>query len=284
MNREIMQSGGIYQIVNTVNGKRYVGSAKCLHTRKCTHFSALSLGKHHSRHLQSAVKKNGLDAFRFEPLAVCAAEDLLVYEQAAIDGLNPEYNTCRVAGNTLGVECSDETRAKIRNALIGRKLTAEHRLSISLGGMGRVPTEEALVNIRRAAMLKAEDPEWRRKVSEGKKGIPCSAAHRESISKTKTGVPAKLSEEGRLRKNAKIAEANRVREITDLHRQNSSIAQQNRPGVERFEFRGEHRTVLSLAEEFSIGRHVVRKRLNAGWDIERAVTQPTRRSKRNGNT
>jgi len=67
-----------------------------------------------------------------------------------------------------------------------------------------------------------------------------------------------------------------IRVLYDRAKSTASIAQKTRESVERFLFRGEHRTVLSLAEEFGRCRHVIRKRINAGWDVERAVMQPTR--------
>src|SRR5574343_274554 len=100
---KMIRRGGFYQILNAANGKRYVGSAKCFYTRKGKHFSALRLGQHHARHLQAAFQKYGIEAFSFDVLLVCAQEDLLFYEQRAIDVLRPEYNSSPTAGNTLGV-------------------------------------------------------------------------------------------------------------------------------------------------------------------------------------
>lgn len=62
---------GIYEIVNTVNGKRYIGSAKKFKIRWSKHVSALRLCKHHSRHLQAAWNKYGEAAFKFLPILTC---------------------------------------------------------------------------------------------------------------------------------------------------------------------------------------------------------------------
>lgn len=51
-------SSGIYEIVNTINGKRYVGSAVSLKRRWVDHRRDLRAGKHHSRHLQNAWAKS----------------------------------------------------------------------------------------------------------------------------------------------------------------------------------------------------------------------------------
>jgi len=279
----MIRQGGVYQIVNTENGKRYIGSAKCFHVRKGKHLSALGIGNHHAKHLQAAFRKYGSDVFSFNILLVCSPEDLLFYEQRAIDRLQPEYNSSPTAGNTLGVRCDPERRRKISVAHTGKVLTEEHRRSISLGNMGRTPSEETRIKLVAAAQGRAKDPEWRRKVSEGKLGKPLSEEHKAALSNAKKGVPANLSEEARLSKNKKIGEANRVRTISDACRRNMGAAQRTCARVERFEFEGEMFTVLDLAEKFGVDRHVLRKRLNAGWDIARAVTQPTKVLRRHGN-
>ena len=65
------ERSGIYAIVNTVNGKRYVGSAKRFRTRWNAHRAALNKGLHHSRHLQSAWNKYGAEAFVFTIIEFC---------------------------------------------------------------------------------------------------------------------------------------------------------------------------------------------------------------------
>lgn len=273
------KASGIYQIRNTVNGKRYIGSAKSFHTRWAKHRSTLRQGKHHSRRLQNAYNKHGKKAFVFEILMVCVKEDLLFYEQRALDRLQPKYNMSPTAGNTLGVACGPERRRKIGEVHKGKVLTEEHKKAISEGSKGRRPTPETLEKLKAASQRKAADPEFCRKVSEGKKGKACSEAHKAAISASKKGKPANLSEEGRLRKNAKIAEANRTRTITDQHRENASKAQRDRTTVERFELHGELLTVLEMSERYDVSRHTLRKRINAGWTVERAVETPSRKYK-----
>jgi group I intron endonuclease len=276
----MIQRSGIYQIVNSENGKRYVGSAKNFHVRSSKHSSSLGLGKHHSKHLQAAFIKYGADKFEFKILLVCAPEDLLFYEQRAIDTLKPEYNMSPTAGNTLGTPCSAEKRAKISASHTGKVRTPEHRAAIALGGIGRIPTDEARVNLRAAARLKAADPEWRKKLSEGKIGKPLSEAHRKKLSDMRKGVPATLSEEGRLRKNRKISDANRVRPISDAMRLNCSEAQKNRSDVARYSYRGESKTLLQLSEICGLLKVTIRHRVvHLGWSVERAVDTPSRKAK-----
>jgi group I intron endonuclease len=130
---------GIYEILNTVNGKRYIGSALNICQRWARHRTQLNRGDHHSHILQRAWVKHGAAAFEFRILEECAKADLIKVEQRFIDELKPRYNICKKAGSALGVKRSKETiermsgrtvsvetRAKIAASLKGRKLPLEH--------------------------------------------------------------------------------------------------------------------------------------------------------------
>lgn len=114
----------IYEIVNTVNGNRYVGSTITTRTRWNVHRAKLRAGTHHSRHLQAAWLKYGENSFEFRVIQHCASGDLLQLEQAAIDRLRPAYNICAVAGTHLGVKRTAETRARISASLSGKESRA----------------------------------------------------------------------------------------------------------------------------------------------------------------
>lgn len=104
-----MEKVGIYQIVNKVNQKKYIGSSIRLQGRKKRHFSELNCNIHHSQALQRAYNKYGKDSFDFFILEYCETEKLLEREQYYLDNLKPEYNICKIAGNCLGVKQSEET-------------------------------------------------------------------------------------------------------------------------------------------------------------------------------
>lgn len=133
-------NSGIYEIVNLVNGKRYVGSAKDFVKRWNGHRAQLKAGRHHNRHLQASWVKHGADSFSFNRLLVCSPENLLMYEQIAIDATAPEFNVERIAGNSLGCIRTPETRAKISAKAKGRKpppRSAEYRAKISAAHKGK---------------------------------------------------------------------------------------------------------------------------------------------------
>ena len=56
-------TSGIYQIVNTKNGKIYTGQSKNIEKRITTHFRELSSNKHFNVYLQKSWNKHGRDVF-----------------------------------------------------------------------------------------------------------------------------------------------------------------------------------------------------------------------------
>lgn len=118
-------TSGIYRIRNVLNGDCYIGSAVNFIKRARVHKHLLLKGKHDCIHLQRAVVKYGGQNFVCEPVLVCARKDLIFYEQLVIDAFNPRYNIARRAGNTLGLKFSNEAKAKMRAAKLGRKLSLE---------------------------------------------------------------------------------------------------------------------------------------------------------------
>lgn len=61
---------GIYKILNTVNGKIYIGSSVNLRKRLYEHRRLLRLSKHENYHLQNAFTKYGEQNFKFEIIKV----------------------------------------------------------------------------------------------------------------------------------------------------------------------------------------------------------------------
>ncbi len=184
-----MNKCGIYEIVNTTNGKRYTGSAVDMPAREIGHWSMLRGNYHHSRHLQNAWNKHGEDAFEFRVLFYCdPIKEIMVdeFEQRAIDQKS-EYNICKVAGSTLGVICTDETRAKISAAKKGHKHTAEMNAKKSAAQMGRKHTAEAKANMSVAQKGRKHTDEHRAKNSAAHIGHKHTAEARAKMSATRMG-------------------------------------------------------------------------------------------------
>ena len=136
---------GVYQIRHIESSKRYIGSAASsagFAKRWNEHRLALGKREHHSIKLQRAWNKYGADAFVFEILLYCDAENCLMYEQTALDHFKPEYNVCYTAGNTrgqtpfLGKTHSEASREKMSRAKIGSRHTEESKLKMSQKKIG----------------------------------------------------------------------------------------------------------------------------------------------------
>lgn len=124
------REAGVYQILNKVNGKRYVGSSVDVSKRWREHRNSLHRGEHANLHLQRAWALY-TGQFAFSVLEyVPEPERLTEREQHYIDTLRPEYNIAPVAGSTLGKACAENTKAKISLALTGRPLTTAHRAKL----------------------------------------------------------------------------------------------------------------------------------------------------------
>lgn len=127
---------GIYKILNTTNGKFYIGSAVNLTKRKAQHFNMLYNGTHPNIILQRAYDKYGHNSFEFIIVEDCNIEDLITREQSFIDTLYPSYNICPNAGSRIGTRHSEETKEKMRLKKLGRKLTPEHIRNNAIARIG----------------------------------------------------------------------------------------------------------------------------------------------------
>ena len=123
-----MKKCGIYQIINIVNGKRYVGSAVDIEKRFKDHLFLLNKNNHHSRYFQNAWNKYGNSAFVFVVLEETRKEKevLLEKEQYWLDFYRSYdgkygYNISPTAGTCLGIKKSEESNRKNRERQIGEK-------------------------------------------------------------------------------------------------------------------------------------------------------------------
>lgn len=145
---------GIYAITNNVSKRVYVGSAISIKHRWKTHKNMLRRAEHPSKLLQASWTKHGEDAFSFSILEpVPSKQELLSREQYWIDRLDSAnakigFNLAPTAGSQIGFKHSRDSKKKMREAKLGRKVkfSSEHRqnLSLSLKDKKRVPHPESV--------------------------------------------------------------------------------------------------------------------------------------------
>ena len=213
---------GIYQIINKINGKRYIGSSVDIKKRWTQHRCDLKGKRHSNRHLQRSWNKYGKSNFKFEIVCICSKGNLVDYEQLFIDKLNPEYNISDRAyrGNGLsgknhpryGVHLSNETKRKISRSSKGRKswnegkkMSAEFCETNRISHIGIYPSKETRRKLSKARSGrnhhmygKHHSEETKKKISEANKGKPSpnkgktlSKETRRKISISRKGIYAK---------------------------------------------------------------------------------------------
>lgn len=161
---------GIYAIINTINSKQYIGSAINIKSRWVDHKKRLRKGNHHCKHLQSAWNKYGEESFLFIVLEQVKDKTRLVeIEQKYIDEFNPEYNTARIAGSTLGVPCLEKTKRAVGLASKNRVITEEYRQKMSEALKGRIISDEHRNRISKSKLGIPRSALTKRRVSEGLK-------------------------------------------------------------------------------------------------------------------
>lgn len=191
---------GIYEIRNTLNGKRYIGSAVNFHARWTKHQSELRRGVHHSNPLQRAWNKHGQGAFQFVKILICERAELITYEQMAFTAYKPQYNVSQKAGSSLGVKRSPESIAKMMASRKTWAVSLEARAKISASLTGRPG--------------RSHDENSRRLMSERQKGK--LTPHLERLHAAKVGIPRPQDVREKLSRAVAKFTDEQVREIRSL--------------------------------------------------------------------
>jgi len=190
------KTSGVYEIVNTINGNRYIGSSKDIYIRWRGHKKRLKNRTHINPHLQNAWLKYGEDQFNFKVLETCQPISCVRIEQKYLDALKPEYNISPKAGGGSFPGChkgrivTEEWRKKISETLTGRKLSPEQRMRISLGQTGKHKkpmSAEGRAHISEAQIGKKHTDEHKKNISLGHIGKVLTSETKEKISKANTG-------------------------------------------------------------------------------------------------
>lgn len=181
----------IYIHTNKINNKKYVGITKTSVNKRWGHNGSGYIRRGNTPFAR-AIKKYGWDNFEHEVVAdnlsqeeACNMEVSLI---KVLNTCNRDFGYNIQQGGQLGnagVVFSEESRQKMRDAKVGKKLTEEHKNNISKGCMMHKPaqhTPEGLERLRIANIGKVIPEETRRKISESLIGITRSEETRQKMS------------------------------------------------------------------------------------------------------
>ncbi len=183
--------GVIYLITNNINGKVYIGQTTS-DIPKSRWNGHIYCARHNvaTYYFGNAIKKYGADNFTFEIIKNCTdQEDLNYWEKYYIDYYDSRnrkkgYNTKE--GGSHGKH-SEETKEKLRKINIGKILSDEHKLKLSLAHLGKTHSKEgkeAMSKIMTGRKLSSKHCEL---ISIGKKGKKFTEEHRKNIAISKSG-------------------------------------------------------------------------------------------------
>lgn len=164
----MIDESGVYQIAHIDSGRRYVGQATNIKRRWREHVRSLQRGAHTSRHLQRAWIKYGQPSFEFSVIETCPPAMLDEREQFHLDA-GADFNVLKLARSPRGVIRSQQTCARIAQALRGKPKSAEHRAKLSIANMGKVQSVE--MRARKSATMKGRphSPDHRAKLTAANK-------------------------------------------------------------------------------------------------------------------
>lgn len=175
---------GIYQITNTVNGKRYIGKSKDIRKRWRGHIYNNSLGKSVNAHFQAAWNKYGEDSFTFQILEIVDDESQLASrEKCLVESNKPEYNVAIVEDSQwtydettclklrdIRLNADSSWNKKIGDSLRGKKKSEEATRKMREGLTGRKMTPEQIEKIRKASTGRPVPEYAKKKIAEKAKG------------------------------------------------------------------------------------------------------------------
>lgn len=174
---------GIYQVLNTVTGKSYVGSSIDIGSRWQNHRWALENQRHESSKLQRSWNKHGSESWEWKILAECEEGRLTWLEAFWMDSLNSVRNGYNCVILTLEDgevqrRHSVETREKISKAHTGKVMSEEQKEFLR----NRVCSEETREEMRKAKLGRKCSEDTKHKMSQAKLGRTCTISHRRNVS------------------------------------------------------------------------------------------------------
>ena len=191
------KGAGIYKLTCIPNGKIYIGKSIGLKARLKNHKNACNkaTGRYYFQH---ALIKYGWESFRVEILEVFEDFDkfdndhkrLILEKESHYITLynstdrNVGYNTCELSTDRTGYKCSEEHKAKIGRANLGKRHSEETKEKLR----NRKMSDETKEKIKASKLGSIVSDETKEKMSRTRKGFTHSEETKEKIRKAGLGV------------------------------------------------------------------------------------------------
>lgn len=193
---------GIYQIVNLVNGKVYIGQTIERFQRRYWHHNwCLNSNKHFNKYLQNAWNKYGKDAFEFRVVHTLQPnEDINEFEKYYIEqfnATNQQYGYNLQDGGQPEQLCrftTPESRKlvgeKNRQHMLGRKLSEETKAKMRASSRHQGPGEKGRQKISQYMSNRIVSDETRQKLREANTGSnsPVTKLNEDKVDQIKQSI------------------------------------------------------------------------------------------------
>lgn len=134
----------IYRIINTKNGRFYIGSTSNFEKRKYCHFKELQKNIHANGFLQNDFNRCGIEQFEMEILIEVPTENQFKIEQEILDEVFDNKVLCYninpivcVPPSRKGSVASEESKRKMSLSAIGKPKSEETKARMAASKLGK---------------------------------------------------------------------------------------------------------------------------------------------------
>lgn len=222
-----MNPMGVYQILNIVNDKRYIGSSIDMRVRLRNHRWSLQRKSHTGVKLQNAWNKYGSECFCFDVIEFVEDKSKLaereqywidLYQSASSGG----YNIKPLAYSNSGFKLSQETKNKISAKRLGTKVPRHLVQKWAAARIGKKHKPETIAKMRISNSGRKLSNETKEKLSKAATGRKASEATKAAMSAAHSGlkqsedhiaqrVKKQLGQKRSAESRQKMSEAQRLR-------------------------------------------------------------------------
>ena len=221
---------GIYKIVNTKNGKMYIGSSIDLDRRRVEHLRSLRKNVHHSGHLQNAYNQDP-ECLIFEIIDIISLLDCatLTEKRNLLEGREQHYmDKFKAYDDQCGYNIRKDAHSSVDCWNEDNKRSQSERMMGNQNGLGHPCSTEKAEKIAAAQRGKPKNPESIKKMAESLSGRKQSPEHIEKCRLSRIGHAVsqetrdKIAAAQKGRDNTKAIEASanarRGKSLSDEHK------------------------------------------------------------------